>query len=147
MGPLVVSSAPVYCFLEFGSYLFLEVSYNSLVFYILYITIFICLVKVPSKIIFFFWFFFCSMSLYCAPIPPCRPPYCSTVTHKSDTAMSHTCCFRSLVKPPPLPPRAALLANRLPGQLMKTTIGLCCCPAGHQYATVSISHLAYIMKP
>ncbi len=65
------------------------------------------------------------------------------VTHESDTSMSHTCRFRSLANPPPPPPRAALsLANCLPGQLMKTTIRLCCYPAaGHQ--SVFICYLAY----
>jgi hypothetical protein len=42
-------------------------------------------------------------------------------------------------------PRAALtlaLANCLPGQLLKTTIRVYCCPAGHQYDTIYICYLA-----
>ncbi len=57
------------------------------------------------------------------PLP--RPPNPIILTHQ---------CPKPAVLGPLLAPHA--LANFLTGQPLKTTFGLCCCPAGYQYGTV-----------
>jgi hypothetical protein len=85
--------------------------------------------------------FWLHVPMLCAYIPVKAPLF---------SGMSHSCRFRSLADPLPHPMlRAELtLANCILGKLMKKTIRLCYCPAGHQYATVSIPvcYLAYIVK-
>jgi hypothetical protein len=74
------------------------------------------------------WF---HVSIWC--VPPslgralCRP----AESRKSDAPKSQTCrLWLCVPPPPPMPCVAIALANCLTGQPLKTTLGLCCCPAG-----------------
>jgi hypothetical protein len=80
-----------------------------------------------------------SLSVFFAPCPcvvhpsPLADPF--TVRPYPINQCPIPVVYRSHANPPM--PRAALtLDNCLPGQLLKTTLRLCCFPAGYQHATV-----------
>ena len=89
------------------------------------------------------------VSMWCVPLSfRSRPLSCPTVTRNSDALCPWPCRLWSIAHPHALFCVMPMPANCLTGQLLKTTLGLCCRPASYQSCKITTCVIIhYIINP